>query len=66
MKGFWNRKQAHGPITGHGPNFAKSLKAFEKRKKNYAKVGTWRQQKGRLPNDGSFIDPDWYIVEEGD
>lgn len=63
LKGFWSNKQEHGPITGTGPNFAEALRAFERRQNEYRKVGTWRCQKGRLKNDGRFIDPDYYIVE---
>lgn len=55
----------HGPISGSGPNFQKAMAKFAKRQAEAAKVGVWRKAPCSWKhNDGSYIDPDWYIVGE--
>ena len=65
MLGMYDTQAKHGPITGSGPGFDEAMAKFKRRQKEYKKVGTWRAVDAQWThNDGSFIDPDWYIVNE--
>jgi len=43
---------------------ASCLAAYDKRMEALGRVGHWRKGPAKYKtNDGSFIDPDWYIID---
>ena len=59
------RDNLPGPITGHGPGFKRAMKLHALRQARRAQVGTWRCAPCKWKhNNGTYIDPDWYIIGE--
>ena len=67
MMGLYDTAAEHGPITGSGPGFDRAMRLFKERQSKYRKVGKWRAVDASWTvDDGTYIDPDWYIVETPD
>jgi len=67
MDGMYDTTEPHGPITGTGPGHEEAMALFKARQDRAAHRGTWRKAPTTWKtNDGSHIDPDWYIVNYGD
>ncbi len=63
MMGMWDRAAEHGEVTGSGPGFAEAQRKFKERQAKIKEVGKYR--KSDNPEQGTFIDPDWYVVDWG-
>lgn len=64
LDGFFDRTQPHGTPNGSGPGWEVALSRFEERESRRKAVGTWRAVDAQWTrNDGSYIDPDYYIVD---
>ncbi len=67
MSGMYDCTEPHGPITGSGPGFARAISLFIDRQERLSKRGIWRKAPANWKtNDGTFIDPEWYIINYGD
>jgi hypothetical protein len=66
MMGLWDNAAQHGPITGSGPGFAEAMRKFGIRQEKERKRGIWRKAPAKWKtNDGTRIDPEWYIIDYG-
>lgn len=63
MMGMWDRAAQHGPVTGSGPGFDEAMRKFKARQAKFKERGKWRKSTG--VDEGTFIDPDWYVVDWG-
>jgi len=66
MHDLIRKATAPGPITGHGTGFKRAVRLHSARLAGRACVGKWRAgtNNKQYKGDGTYIDPDWYIVEE--
>ena len=66
MDGFFDNAAEHGPITGEGPGFNRAMERFAQRQTRRSTVGRWRKAPAKWKkDDGTFIDPEYYIVDWG-
>ena len=64
--GFFDKCAKHGEPTGRGPSWDTVLAAYKDRQRHLHGVGTWRAvDAGWTVNNGTYIDPDYYIVDWG-
>jgi len=66
MDGLWDNAAKAGPITGSGPGFERAMSMFTARQDRLARRGKWRKAPAKWKtNDGTHIDPEWYIINYG-
>lgn len=64
--GFFDNAAQHGEPIGSGPLFDEAMEKFRQRQHRCSRVGRWRKAPARWKrNDGTFIDPEYYIVDWG-
>jgi len=64
--GFFDKCAKNGEPTGSGPGFDAAAKRFNERRRMVGLRGKWRRAPAKYKTDcGTYIDPDWYIVNWG-
>lgn len=64
--GFFDKLAKHGEISGSGPGWESAASAFRHRTRRLQLRGVWRKAPASWKtNDGTYIDPDYYIVDHG-
>jgi len=64
--GMFDNSAKHGEITGYGVNFESAMRKFAKRQSIERQPGKWRRAPTKWKvNNGTRIDPDWFIVDYG-
>jgi hypothetical protein len=63
MDGCYDRGHEVAEPTGSGPGFEEAMRKYKARQAKATERGKWRKSDG--VDEGTFIDPDWYIVNWG-